>query len=310
MTGGAGFVGGHLLPLLRTAFPDAAVTATSLEQRAGFRRLDVTDPGAVTAAVREIRPDACIHLAGIAAPPAARSDPDLAWRVNLHGTLAMARGVLAEAPSCRFLYVSSADVYGTASRPDRASDEGVPLSPANTYAATKAAADLAVGALAAEGLCAVRLRPFNHTGPGQSAAFVVAAFARQVARIEAGIQDPVLRVGALEPRRDFLDVRDVCAAYAACLRAEDLEPGLILNLASGIPQRVGDILRDLLALAGITAAIETQGALLRPVEIPVASGDAARARGTLGWSPAIGWQTTLADVLDDWRRRVRDAPGC
>lgn len=308
VTGAAGFVGGHLLPMLGAGFPDASVTATAAEVRPGFRRLDVTDPDAVAAAVREIRPDGCVHLAGITAVPAARGDPELAWRVNLHGTLALARAVLADAPECRFLYISSADVYGTAPRTGLLLDENVPLSPANTYAATKAATDLAIGALAAEGLRAVRLRPFNHTGPGQSAAFVVAAFARQVARIEAGLQEPVLRVGALEPRRDFLDVRDVCAAYRACLEAETLEPGLILNLASGNPRRIGDILEDLLALAGVDAAVETQDALLRRVEVPVASGDPGRARAVLDWRPVTDWRTTLRDVLEDWRRRVREEP--
>lgn len=308
VTGAAGFVGQHLLPVLRVEFPEAVVIASAAEARPGFRGLDVTRPDAVTAAIRDIRPDSCVHLAGIAAPTEARRDPDLAWRVNLHGSLNLARAIMAEAPECRLLLVSSAEVYGASARVGTPLDEAALPAPANTYAATKAAADLAIGALAAEGLRAIRLRPFNHTGPGQSATYVVAAFARQVARIAAGLQPPIMRVGALEPRRDFLDVRDVCAAYAACLGAETLEPGLILNLASGTPRRIGDILRDLLALAGVAAEIETGSALLRPSEIPVASGDAGRAAALLGWRPTIDWDTTLRDVLADWRRRVPDEP--
>jgi GDP-4-dehydro-6-deoxy-D-mannose reductase len=308
VTGAAGFVGQHLLPVMRADFPKAAVIATAAEARPGFSRLDVTDPESVTGAIRDIRPDACVHLAGIAAPPEARRDPDLAWRVNLHGTLTLARAIMAEAPECRLLLVSSAEVYGTSARAGRPLGETALPAPANTYAATKAAADLAIGAMAAEGLRAIRLRPFNHTGPGQSPTYVVAAFARQVARIEAGLQPPVMRVGALDPRRDFLDVRDVCAAYAACLRAEALEPGLILNLASGTARRIGDILHDLLALAGVEAAIETGGALLRPSEIPATLGDSSRAAALLGWRPTIEWQTTLRDVLNDWRLRMHDEP--
>lgn len=308
VTGAAGFVGQHLLPVLRTAFPEAAVIATSAEERPGFRRLDVTETEAVQALVRELRPDACIHLAGIAAVAAARRDPDLAWRVNLHGTLALGRAILADAPDCRFLFVSSADVYGASARRGTALDESALPAPTNTYAATKAAADLAVGVLAAEGLQAVRLRPFNHTGPGQSPDYVVAAFARQVARVEAGRQPPVLQVGALEPRRDIMDVRDVAGAYAACLRADTLEPGLILNLASGTPRRIGDVLQDLLTMAGVAAVIETRAGLLRSSESPVAYGDASRAGAVLGWRPAISWQATLRAVLDDWRRRVGDEP--
>jgi GDP-4-dehydro-6-deoxy-D-mannose reductase len=121
----------------------------------------------------------------------------------------------------------------------------------------------------------------------------------------------VLRVGALETRRDFLDVRDVCAAYAACLaRAESLEPGTILNIASGTPRRIGDILDRLLTLAGVSAEVQTDPARLRGSEIPTARGDAARAAALLGWTPRIAWDTTLRDVLDHWRARCRgDAAG-
>jgi GDP-4-dehydro-6-deoxy-D-mannose reductase len=155
-----------------------------------------------------------------------------------------------------------------------------------------------------KGLRAVRVRPFNHTGPGQTPDFVVPAFARQVARIAAGLQEPVLRTGNLEPKRDFLDVRDVCEAYAACLRTP-LPPGAILNLASGEPRRVGDILHEMMTLAGITARIEAAPHLARATDIPSSAGDASRARTLLGWSPRIPWQITLGDVLADWRDRVK-----
>jgi GDP-4-dehydro-6-deoxy-D-mannose reductase len=239
--------------------------------------------------------------------PAARADPDLAWQVNLGGTLALARALLAEAPDCTLLYVSTAETYGRSFAGGAPASEATAFAPMNTYAATKAAADLALGAMVGEGLRLIRVRPFNHTGPGQSAAFVVAAFARQVARIEAGLQQPVLRVGALEPRRDFLDVRDVCRAYALCLaRAAELPPGVALNIASGESRRIGDVLGGLLDLAGVSAEVVTDADRLRPSEIPVAAGDAALARATLGWAPRIAWRQTLADTLADWRGRVKE----
>lgn len=183
------------------------------------------------------------------------------------------------------------------------------LAPTNIYAASKAAADLALGALVGDGLRCVRLRPFNHTGPGQSPALVVAAFARQVTRIEAGLQPPRLKVGALDPRRDFLDVRDVCEAYVACLHRGDLLPtGTILNLASGVPRRIGDVLDQLLTIAGVSADIETSQALLRSTDIPLAQGDATAAHAALGWQPTIPWERTLRDVIEDWRARVRAEP--
>jgi GDP-4-dehydro-6-deoxy-D-mannose reductase len=312
VTGASGFVASHLLPALAAAFPAAELVGADTAAASGRGRveLDITDTARVEALVATLKPEACVHLAAIAAVPAARRDPDLAWRVNLLGTLALARAVLRHAPGCTFLFVSSADIYGRSFRAGAALDESAVPAPLNTYAATKAAADLALGAMAAEGLRAIRVRPFNHTGPGQSDAFVVAAFARQVARVAAGLQPPVLEVGALDPWRDFLDVRDVCAAYVGCLReAGRLEPGCVLNLASGTPRRVGDVLADLLRLAGIEARAETGTALLRPADIPRATGDAALARRLLGWEPRIPWQTTLADVLADWRARVRPEPG-
>ena len=155
----------------------------------------------------------------------------------------------------------------------------------------------------------IRLRPFNHTGPGQSEEFVVPAFARQVARIAARLQPPVMQVGALDPQRDFLDVRDVCSAYVACLeRADRIAPGTIFNIASGVPRRIGDVLHQLLDLAGVSATLETGAALLRPAEIPLAAGNADAARASLGWRAAIPWEQTLREVLQDWTERVRHEP--
>lgn len=298
VTGAGGFVGRHLLPALGAAFPAAALLTEPF---------DVTDPAAADAALKAAQPDALVHLAAVAAIPAARLDPDRAWRVNLLGTLNVARAVLAHAPGCTLLFASSADLYGASFRAGTPLGEDALPAPLNTYAATKAAADLALGAMAAEGLHVLRVRPFNHTGPGQSAGFVVAAFAEQVARVKAGLQPPVLRVGALDPMRDFLDVRDVCAAYAACLaRSDALAPGTVLNLASGQPRRVGDVLAALMAAAGVQAEVTTDATRLRPTDIPMAVGNPALARHLLGWAPAIPWDQTLADVLADWQGRVGD----
>ena len=301
VTGAGGFVAGHLLPQLAAAFPAAELVLMGGQGA----QVNLADGAAVAGFVAAVAPDACIHLAAISGVPAATGDPELAWRVNVLGTLALARAMQKVRPEAVLLYASSAEIYGRSFAAGVALDERAAAAPMNTYAATKAAADLALGTMTATGLRVIRLRPFNHTGPGQSADFVVPAFARQVARIAAGLQEPVLKVGALDPRRDFLDVRDVCAAYVACLaRADTLAPGTILNIASGTARRVGDILAALLALAGVNADIGTGAGLLRPAEIPTASGDAGAARAALGWMPAIAWEQTLADVLDDWRMRV------
>lgn len=297
LTGASGFVGGHLVPRLAAAFPRATVSA---------QFVDLTDVEAVTAYVRSTHPDAAIHLAAIADVASARADPMQTWQVNLHGTLALANALMREAPDALLVHISSADCYGRSFAAGAPLDEHAMLVPMNAYAASKAAADLALGAMVSDGLRCIRLRPFNHTGPGQSPSLVVAAFAQQIVRIEAGLQPPRLKVGALDPQRDFLDVRDVCDAYVACLqRADTLLPGTILNIASGVPRRIGDILDQLLAIAGVSADIETGEALLRPSEIRLAHGNASAACTALGWRPMIPWERTLRDVIDDWRERVR-----
>ena len=238
-----------------------------------------------------------------------RANEDRAWAVNLHGTLHLGRAILLHAPGCQLVFASSADAYGASFRGGAKLDESAPFAPLNIYAATKAAADLALGAMVEQGLAVVRLRPFNHTGSGQTSGLVVAAFARQIARIESGLQEPAINVGNLDPRRDFLDVRDVCAAYVACVAGRaSIEPGAIFNIASGQARRIGDVLDALMEISGVTAEIRVDATRTRTTDVPLAWCDSARALDELGWSAGTPWDQTLRDVLDDWRRRVAVDP--
>ena len=242
VTGAKGFVGRHLIACLRAHWPDARIAAPDF---------DVRDAGVTAAILAEVAPTCCVHLAAISSIMHAAQDQALAWQVNLHGALNLAQAILAHTPDCQMLFVSSADAYGASFRAGVPLDESAALAPMSLYGATKAAADLALGALANQGLRVVRLRPFNHVGAGQSADFAVASFARQLARIGAGLQPPVLQVGRLDTFRDFLDVRDVCAAYIACMARRDvIPPGTIINIASGQARRIGTVLQDLIDLAG------------------------------------------------------------
>lgn len=296
VTGASGFVGHHLVPILAAAYPRAVLLTPTL---------DVRDAQQVETNVRTDRPDVCIHLASVSAIASAQQAPDHAWHVNLRGTLNLAWALSRHVPECQMLFVSSADAYGASFKTGVKLTEDAPLAPMNVYAETKAATDFALGGMAAQGLRVVRLRPFNHTGPGQSAQFVVPAFARQIVRIAAGLQPPVIQVGNIETWRDFLDVRDVCTAYVACIAGRDnLPPGAILNLASGHARRVGDILADLAALAGVEMEIQVDASRVRDTDIRMACGDSARARDILGWTPVIPWHQTLQDVLDDCRARL------
>jgi GDP-4-dehydro-6-deoxy-D-mannose reductase len=208
--------------------------------------------------------------------------------------------VLRHSPKARFIFVSSSEVYGDAfKRLNRPVDENARLEPTNPYATSKAAADLLLGQLAREGLKVIRFRPLSHTGPGQTDRFVIPAFATQIARIKNGLQEPTLRIGNLDARRDFLDVRDVVDAYvlALALPDKDWEAGEILNLASGIPRRIGEILDELIALAGLSVRIEQDPARIRANDTLLAIGDATAARRTLGWAPHVPWEVTLRDLV-------------
>jgi GDP-4-dehydro-6-deoxy-D-mannose reductase len=300
VTGAAGFVGRHLITALRRTWPDLNIIETTV---------DVREPGAVALAIRHSSPSCCVHLAGIASIMQAAHHQDEAWQVNLHGSLNVARAILAHAPACQMLFAASADVYGASFRTGAALDETALLAPTSIYGATKAAADLALGCLAEQGLKLVRLRPFNHIGAGQSHDFVVASFARQIMRIRAGLQPPIMHVGRLDTYRDFLDVRDVCAAYIACLTKHgSLAPGTIINIASGQARRIGDVLDELLHIAGVECEIRVDVPRVRETDINHARGDARRAAALLGWTPQFAWRDTLADIIADWRARVAQAP--
>lgn len=309
VTGASGFVGSHALPALRQAFP-AAVLIAGVHRRAvqgwdDSLKLAFDDEAGLRAALVAMRPDAVLHLAAQANVPASFQDPGGTRAANLDATLNLARAMLAAVPQARLVFASTGEVYGLSFR-DGPAREDTPFQPTNPYAEAKAAADTALGEMAAQGLRVVRMRPLNHVGPGQSPGYVMADFARQVALFEAGRPEHAsLRVGELDRWRDFLDVRDVCHGYALALaRFDALENGVAINLASGQARRVGDMLEGLLALAGIRPPIEQAATALRPNDVVRTEGDAARARALLGWAPRIEWEDTLRAVLDDWRARV------
>jgi len=309
VTGAAGFVGGHLRDALRLAFRDAWLVAAIHRRPAmGWDEsvtLDLTDAAGLAAQLAAIAPDAVVHLGAQANVAQSFRDVAATWEANLTATLKLGAALLQARPACRLLFASTGEIYGLSFQQGVALNENAPLAPGNPYAAAKAAADIALGEMALRGLAVVRMRPFNHVGPGQSEGYAVAAFARQIALIEAGRQPPVMAVGALERWRAFLDVRDVCAAYAKALAQwERLPNGIALNIASGVPRRIGDVLSGLLARSAVAMRVEEAAHALRPNDVIRSLGDASRASTMLGWQPMIDWEMTLDDVLADWRARV------
>ena len=227
VTGGGGFVGSYLVPLLEGRGARAVgVYKTGLPRPsfgAEWIEADLERPDQVRALVRDIEPDRVLHLAAIAFPPEAARDPLAALRVNVGALDTLLEAVAASAPQARVLFVGTGQAYGPQPAGAPPWTESDPLRPPNPYTATKAAAEQrAVLAFERDGIAVIRARPMNHTGPGRPAEYAESAFARQLARIDRGLQEPVLRVGNLEAIRDFSDVRDVVDAYALLLEeAED-----------------------------------------------------------------------------------------
>lgn len=257
----------------------------------------------LTHLVRQIRPDAIYHLAAFTSPSASFNDPDAAYRSNLHGSLNLFAAVRAAGADCRIVWVGSSDAYGHVEPTDVPITESNLFRPLSPYAVSKAAADLAAYQWSrAHALDVVRMRPFNHTGPGQDPQFVCADFARQLVAIERGRRPAQVAVGNLAVIRDFTDVRDVTRAYV--LAWQRGTAGEAYNVCSGVPRTTRDILDTLIGLSGVKPEVVVHPERQRRVDVPFLVGSAAKLRTATGWVPAIDWEQTLRDVLDDWRRRL------
>lgn len=306
VTGGAGFAGRHLVRALLAAGHE--VLAAGLAhgglpeaERLRWRELDVVDAAACRAVLDEARPDQVFHLAGLAHVAQCEREPEHALAVNFGGTRTVLAACAAAAPRAAVLLVSSAEVYGRVPAGQLPVTEDAPLRPSTAYALSKACAELAGLRAASAGQRVVIVRPFNHIGPGQSDDFVASAFARQLARIEAGLQEPVLKVGNLSAVRDLTDVRDTVAGYMLALeRAGD---GAVYNVTSGRATSVQQLLEQLVALCRRPVRVETDPARLRPVDLPIFHGSSAALQRDTGWSARRELSETLGDLLDYWRAR-------
>jgi len=295
VTGGKGFVGTWLVSHLQEHGDEVVVVD---------RELDVCDGAAMSTALAEVAPDAVYHLAAVSHVGRSWAEPEQVIRVNVLGTLHVLEAARRCRPMPRVLLVSSAEVYGALDESALPTDEDTPLAPVTPYAASKAAAEfVGVQAQLGNGVPVIRVRPFNHVGPGQASSFVVPALARRI--IEARRQGRyTVKVGNLSPRRDLTDVRDVVRAYRLVI--EHGVPGDVYNVCSGRAWSIGEVADRLLDLAGTRLQLVEDPELLRPVDVPVVLGDPAKIRTVTGWTPQIDIERTLADVLEEWDRRAAD----
>jgi len=214
---------------------------------------------------------------------------------------------VAHAPDAGVVVVGSADAYGIVDEGEVPVHEDRPLRPVNPYAASKAAAETAALAYArAAKLRTICTRSFNHTGPGQEGRFAVPGFANQLAEIEAGQREPVLRVGNLDGWRGFTDVRDMVRAYRLAILAGT--PGEVYNLGRGSSVRIADVVAALIGLCRVPARAETDPRLVRPADVPRQEANTTKFRALTGWEPVIPWHDTLRQTLEYWRERIASRP--
>jgi GDP-4-dehydro-6-deoxy-D-mannose reductase len=312
VTGATGFAGRHLLAELSrrglSAIPtgiDVSTPAPESSQAPVASGLDLRDSEAIRGLVAEVRPDAVIHLAAQASAGASFGAQRETLEVNVGGTWNLLGALRDEAPAARLLVISSSDIYGP-STPESPHTETSPFDPRSPYGVSKAAQDLLAGiAGTAYRLPTIRIRPFPHAGPGQRTQFALPAFAAQVAAIERGEGEPVLRVGNLEVTRDYADVRDVVRAYADLLTRG--EPGEAYNVCTGRGMLLRHLVERLVASARVPIRIDVDPTRLRPTDLPHLVGDPGKLKAATGWRPEIDIDQTLADLLED--ARVQPAPG-
>jgi GDP-4-dehydro-6-deoxy-D-mannose reductase len=297
ITGAGGFVGGHLRAyllahtdweLLGTVYPHH-VEVERPEPRLQLKHADLRDREGVRAAQTFV--------------PTSFADPWDTLENNIRGELNLLEVVRQSGREIRVLIIGSNEEYGAPKSDELPLTEENPLRPNNPYAISKLTQDfLGLQYHLSYELPVVRVRPFNHTGPGQSPRFVVPAFASQIAHIEAGLQEPVMKVGNLEAARDFTDVRDIVRAYH--LAATQGEPGEVYNLASGQPQSVRGMLETLLSYAQVEIRVERDPDRYRPIDVPVVYGNSEKFHRLTGWEPQILFDQTLQDTLEYWREQV------
>jgi GDP-4-dehydro-6-deoxy-D-mannose reductase len=304
VTGAAGFAGRHLIDELEreTSWGTIGVARTAGTAGARTRVLacDLRDADLVRRVVKRHRPDVVFHLAAQSFVPQSFAAPADTLLNNIVSELNVLEACRELVPDAAILIVSSAEVYGTVQPEDLPVRESQPFLPANPYAVSKIAQDmLGLQYAIAYGSRVVRVRPFNHFGPGQNERFVLSSFARQIAQAELGRIEPVLLTGDTSVARDFLDVRDVVRAYR--LAVERGQPGEVYNVARGQAYVISSLLGQLLRLSTVAIEVRQDPARLRRSDVEVLYGDASRLTTATGWQPVIPIAQSLSDTLEYWR---------
>ena len=304
VTGASGFIGSHVLPQLKAAFPGRMITPLGGPSSKTYRGVDLSDPASLRAALDGVPFDAVIHLAAQSSVAGAINAPELVWRANAVGAMTVASVVSDLSPQATVIHAGSAECYGESFLSGHPLDESACLKPSNPYARSKVAAEMALTDILPATAQLVLLRLFNHTGAVQDERFVVPSFAAQVARVEKGEQ-AIVEVGDLTAERDFGHVADAAAAIVAVLKASENLPRVsTFNVCTEAARPVEDVLKVLLAAARRPVTVKVDPARMRPSSIAVAAGSSAALRAATSWVPTRSFEETVQEVLDYWREAV------
>lgn len=256
LIGASGFVGRHLGKSLENISEFNLVRCSSRPSLPDYVHLDLNDNSEVKRIIQSQQPDIIINLSAISSPNKCRKLPDCAWKMNTQNVFNLAKNIVEFVPSCLLLHISSGMVYGEAEGPERAFKESDHCNPYGAYASSKYAGELAIKTLAESGLRALIVRPFNHSGPGQSDDFALPSFAKQI--IEAKLREnKTITVGDLSSFRDFLSVYDVCDAYIEIIRhVDNFSSGEVINVCSGAPVMMRHLLDRMIILSGANVRVE------------------------------------------------------
>jgi GDP-4-dehydro-6-deoxy-D-mannose reductase len=297
VTGGNGFAGRHLVAMLRERGDEVLVAGRLREGDGVDYALDLGDDANVLGLIESTRPRVIYHLAAVSFVPDATQDPSGTYETNIMGTARLfeaVRTVFRDRAPPRCIFASSAEAYGRRAPDEYPLRETLAPRPATPYAASKLAGEaIALASSRTFGIPAIVTRAFNHIGPGQDQRFAIPSFAKGLAEISRGAE-PILSVGNLSTKRDFLDVRDVVSAYVAL--ADDGLDGEIYNVCSGRPVSMAEILRQLIGVAHVAVEVRENSDLMRPSDNPLSYGDNTKLRAVTDWKPRVTLRQSLRDV--------------
>lgn len=302
VTGSRGFAGKHLVNLLKKNKNEVfGIDIFPASNEPSELKVDLRDSQSVSEAVTQTAPDVIYHLAGIAFVPDALTHPSTLFDVHIQGTLHLLEACLHLPSLPRFIFISSAEVYGIAKEQELPFKENSDLRPSNLYALSKLMGEQLVQYYGnVHGIRWVVFRPFTHIGPGQSPTFAASGFARQLSRIALDKAPPVLFVGNLATKRDITDVRDIVSGYASVLSIASFPSGKIFNLCSGHTVSIGELSEKLIRISGFETEIKIDPSRLRKTDVPITSGSFKKAELELEWRPTIPLDQTLKDLYQYW----------